>query len=109
MKLGELYLRQGKYDHAELSYRAAISALEQSVGRDSPNIARVLKTHVVLLYRAQSRWDEVASLHERALDILVHAYGEQHMEVATTLLELAGRCGGGLSACATRLGGTEGA
>lgn len=89
LKLGELYLVQGKYDDAELNYTAAIAGLESNFGSHSPNVARVLKTHLSLLYRAQSRWHEVASLYQRALDIYVAAYGEHHTEVATTLLDLA--------------------
>jgi tetratricopeptide (TPR) repeat protein len=90
VKLGELYVLQGRYDEAEVSYRGAIATLERSTGPHSPNVARVLKTHVSLLYRAQSRWDEVAAIYARALDVYLKAYGEAHVEVATTLLDLAG-------------------
>ena len=89
LKLGELYIIQGKYDDAEVSYRGAIAALART-GPHSPNVARVLKTHISLLYRAQSRWDEVAAIYAQAADIYLQAYGEEHIEVATTLLDLAG-------------------
>ncbi|MGQ0525989.1 MAG: tetratricopeptide repeat protein [Betaproteobacteria bacterium] len=89
LKLGELYLVQGRYAEAEESSRAAVRAVEKQFGPNHPNLARILKTFVVLVYRAQNRWDEVARLYRRSLEIYIDAYGVEHQEVATTFMDLA--------------------
>ena len=51
LKIAELYLRQGRYAESERSYLRAVAALEEIHGPAHPNIARVLKTFVALVFQ----------------------------------------------------------
>ena len=68
LELGKLRAAQGDHAGAEPYYARARSIFEQSVGKDSPEVATVLEAQAASL-QARGRGAEAAPLLKRAAEI----------------------------------------
>ncbi|MCW5821986.1 MAG: tetratricopeptide repeat protein [Cyanobacteria bacterium TGS_CYA1] len=86
--LGMLYLRQGKYDKAEIPYKAALELVQHKLGPDHPDVAACLN-NLAWLASNQNKLDEAQTLIERGLQIRLKSLGENHPAYARNLANLA--------------------
>lgn len=86
--LGMLYLRQGKYDKAEIPYKAALELVQNKLGPDHPDVAACLN-NLAWLASNQNKLAEAQSLIEQGLAIRLKSLGENHPAYARNLANLA--------------------
>jgi tetratricopeptide (TPR) repeat protein len=85
--LGAVELRRGKLEAAEPTLRAAISGLEEMLGKDADGLRAPLND-LGELRRRQSRPDDAKVLHRRALAIQLKTVGPNNLAVAATRFQL---------------------
>jgi tetratricopeptide (TPR) repeat protein len=73
-------LRLGRYEEAEELLRAALKILEETLGRDHPDIAATLNG-LGILRQERGDYVEAESFQSRALAILRNKYGDQNQDV----------------------------
>ncbi|MFH1845079.1 MAG: tetratricopeptide repeat protein [bacterium] len=84
-----LLLDQGHYAEAENLARELTAARVEQHGPDSPEVASILDYLVEALYRSgQVGTTEVDSLARTAVALKIAAYGEEHLETATSQYHL---------------------
>nr|WP_239577180.1 tetratricopeptide repeat protein [Archangium primigenium] len=82
-----LLLRQGRYEEAEQKARAALSILEQTVGKESRDYAASLQV-LAITQRQQGQPHEAEKSLHQALSLFAKSVGENHSDYAMTLQEL---------------------
>ncbi len=87
MYRAEMAFKQGDYDDAENSVKAALEKAEQ-FGPEDPRLSASLN-NLAFLYHAQGMYDDAEPLYQRALVIVEKAHGPEHPDVATSLNNLA--------------------
>jgi tetratricopeptide (TPR) repeat protein len=70
VQMAEVYRRQGKSDLAEQTYRDAIASCEKAVGPKNPDLILPLQCLANFYYYTKVRYDQVAVLYQRILDIV---------------------------------------
>jgi tetratricopeptide (TPR) repeat protein len=88
--LALLYAAQGRYVEAEPLYQRALASLEQTVGRNHPDVAKVLENYAALL-AATGRTQESKEMEERARAVAERVGGamrEGNSEVSSFPSEL---------------------
>lgn len=79
---------QRRRGDAEGNFRAALGAYDRALGAEHVLVAGCLHD-LAECCRAQTRWQEAASLHERALAMREKLLGGEHPQVAQSLHNLA--------------------
>lgn len=87
-QLGNLYLITGDYNKAEKLVRRAYEISEKIFGKNSSIHAESIKL-LVKIYTAIGDYDKAEEAGNKALAIQVQCYGRNHLQVASTLNELA--------------------
>jgi tetratricopeptide (TPR) repeat protein len=89
---------QGKYPKALVMYKRALRIDEVAKGTDHPDVGKELNNMAHTLYNQPASKDKVlmsrrakmvAAMYKKALAIREAAYGENHIDTATTLMNLA--------------------
>lgn len=87
--LGDCYHMSDRYPEAEQCYRRLVKLKQNALGWDMhPHIANVLD-RLAEVYMAQGDLSNAETQCELALEIREAAYGENHQEVATSLIHFA--------------------
>ncbi len=86
-KDGEFFLAIQRFDKAEEAFLAAINKAAPFGGRDA-RLARS-KTGLARTYTARRRWSDAISQYQEALSIKKKSYGDDHIDVADILNEMA--------------------
>ena len=82
VQMAEIYRQQGKTDLAEQTFKHAIASYEKAVGTNSPDLIMPLESLANFYYNTKVRYDLVASLYQRILQIVQAAPAPNPMEVA---------------------------
>jgi tetratricopeptide (TPR) repeat protein len=82
VQMAEVYRRQAKSDLAEQTYKDAIASCEKAVGPKNPDLIMPLQSLANFYYYTKIRYDQVASLYQRILDIVRAAPAPEPLEVA---------------------------
>jgi tetratricopeptide (TPR) repeat protein len=77
-----VYRQQGKKDQAEQTYQDAIASCEKTVGPKNRDLIIPLQSLANFYYYTKVRYDQVASLYQRILDIVRAAPAPDPLEVA---------------------------
>lgn len=88
LQAGEIYLRCGRHDDAEKSFKRALQSFERSFGQRHLKVANC-QSKLADLYFRQGKYDEAETLYWRVLDITQSAWGNEHIEVANCHKSLA--------------------
>lgn len=86
---GAVLRSRGEYPDAESELLQALALAEQRFGAASIETAGALNA-LAMTYKYWGHFDEGRRVYERALAILVRAFGEEHMDVATVHHNLGG-------------------
>jgi tetratricopeptide (TPR) repeat protein len=70
IQIADVYRHEGKVDLAEQTYKDAIKSSEKALGPKNPDLIPPLESMANFYYYTKVRYDQVASLYERILDIL---------------------------------------
>ncbi|HEY4761045.1 MAG TPA: tetratricopeptide repeat protein, partial [Thermoguttaceae bacterium] len=82
MLMGEIHRRGNGLEPAEQSYKKAIALCEKAVGPNHPDMAIPLDALANFYYFTQIRYDLVAPLYERILNIVANDPNRDDREVA---------------------------
>jgi tetratricopeptide (TPR) repeat protein len=88
-RLGQLYLKQGRYLEAEPHFKKALKLREGLLRTEHLDVATSLN-NLAVLYESQGRYAEAEPLYGRSLSIMEQQLGPEHPDVATSLNNLAG-------------------
>ena len=75
-------LNDGEYDKAADLIHETIQTSEETLGKDHPQIARLL-SNLGFLHKSQGNYAEAQIHYKRALTINKSAHGDNHPQVAT--------------------------
>ena len=87
--MGEIHRWGKRFDLAEQSYKDAIVSCEKAVGPNNPDMAIPLDSLANFYYFTQARYDLVAPLYERILNIVENEPNRDEGEVARRARNLA--------------------
>ena len=82
VQMAEICRQQGKKDQAEQTYKDAIASCEKAVGPKNPDLIMPLQSLANFYYYTKVRYDQVASLYQRILDIVRAAPAPDPLEAA---------------------------
>ena len=82
VQMAEIYRQQGKTDLAEQTYKHAIASYEKAAGTNNPDLIMPLESLANFYYYTKVRYDQVASLYQRILDIVRAAPAPDPLEAA---------------------------
>ncbi len=80
---GNVHLLLGEYEEAEKLFSEAVQIHEKVLGGNAPELAKSLNNLAVALTR-QSKYEVARDMHQRAMNIQLRNYGEEHPDVAKT-------------------------
>ncbi len=86
--LAQVYIAQGRHQEAEETCQEAIKINQNNGNKTHPTHAINLRS-LGSIYSVQGRYYDAEKLYEQALDIQKQIYGEEHREVAKSLVHLA--------------------
>ncbi|MGB7769876.1 MAG: tetratricopeptide repeat protein [Verrucomicrobiia bacterium] len=89
VQMAGVYRQQGKEELAEQTYQEAIASCEKAVGPKSRDLILPLQNLANFYYYTKVRYDQVATLYQRILDIVQAAPVPDPMEVAQWERDLA--------------------
>jgi tetratricopeptide (TPR) repeat protein len=89
VQMAEVYRQQAKTDLAEQTYQDAIASCEKAVGSKNPDLILPLQSLANFYYYTKVRYDQVALLYLRILDIVRAAPAPDSLEIARWERDLA--------------------
>jgi len=90
--LAVLCEERNDYDKAEELFKKELDIERQTLGQDSPDVARTLSNLAALYHKYAGRFEEAEKLYQQALFIREKEFGKNNPEVAGSLLSLALLC-----------------
>lgn len=86
--IGNVYKGLGRYEDAGEILERAVTIQQKHSGENKSEIAHYMNNYAETLAR-QEKHDEAYKYHSKALEILREQYGEEHPEVAVSMLKMA--------------------